>query len=150
MNFLEIVIAINFSKTSHVVEERKVPTIAMNNPPVTVYKGIVQWKWNHYLSTYLLTPPETWFGFKGFGRLPKVKKNLDSLLEVLKLEKKLTIHQNPALNEVHETVWNSALMDLHHFHFKLCSFSENWMTNYASFGGSNHGHWAYAPYKLNK
>ena len=34
MNFLKFVIAINFSNTSHVVLERKVPTIAMNNPPV--------------------------------------------------------------------------------------------------------------------
>ena len=34
MNFLEIVVAINFSNTSHVVLEQKVPTIVMNNPPV--------------------------------------------------------------------------------------------------------------------
>ena len=34
MNFLESVIAMNFSNTQHLVLKRKVPTIAMNNPPV--------------------------------------------------------------------------------------------------------------------
>ena len=34
VNFLERVIAMNFTNTPHAVLERKVPTIAMSNPPV--------------------------------------------------------------------------------------------------------------------
>ena len=34
MNFLESVITMNFSNTQYLVLKRKVPTIAMNNPPV--------------------------------------------------------------------------------------------------------------------
>ena len=38
MNFLESVIAMNFSNTQHLILKWKVPTIAMNNPPVKKWK----------------------------------------------------------------------------------------------------------------